>query len=740
MPRSPLTRTAVFIMIGTAAASATVAAPAPGPGPGPGGSSDDALTEVVVTAERTTENLQKVPIAASVQTGAELEIHNIKDVSGLQFDTPGLSVTTGSANITFVNIRGVGYSANGPALSAGVANYRDGLFVSQAPFLIDPYYDVQQVEVLRGPQGTLSGQNSTGGAILVSSRNPSLEKTDAYLTVQYGSYQDKQVEGAANMPIGDHYAARVAFNVEGRDSFFTNEGGGNVATVSHPGNLLRENIRISLLAEPFESVEALLKLEHNLQNSDGQPMKPIPGSYWSPYSPANPYTINYNILAGQNDVTTDRANLQVTWHFSPKFDFRSQTGYQSSQMQIADDEDATAQNGQYSTQDIVDHLFTQEFNLLSTGSGPLQGVLGTYFLNDTLPSKLNTTSFVGFLAGPPFNGLSTVGNLVNKETSEAVFGQATLNMSSQLQLVAGLRYTHDRKSDFGALTLGPADIPYTGWYSRDAVTGKAALNWNVTDNDLLYVTASRGFKAGGINSATSLFSPEYVWNYEGGYKTNLFEQHLRAQIDAYFMNYSNFQISQQSPTGGPPVVINSAGARIKGLEAQLQARLAGWQVDMTAAYTHSEFRSTLVFNTNSLPFNNLIPSFLLPLPPNFIANNQVDIGGHPLDYAPKVTANLGVEYGFHLGGDRGVLTPRVQGSYVGSQWGEPYDTPGYDYLPSHTTLDLRLTYEPNDLWRIVLYGTNVTNQVYVIGKEFRFATEFYGPPSQYGIRVTRVFQ
>jgi iron complex outermembrane recepter protein len=648
-------------------------------------------------------------------------------------------VTTGSANITFVNIRGVGYSANGPALSAGVANYRDGLFISQAPFLIDALYDVQQVEVLRGPQGTLSGQNSTGGAILVSTRNPTLDQISGYLTAQYGNYQDKLVEGALNLPINDRYGVRIAFNYEDRDSFFTNLGGGASAVVSHPGNLLREDVRLSLLAEPIDEVEVLLKLEHSLQNSDGQPMKPIPGSYYAPYAPTDPYTINFNVLSGQNDVTTDRANLQVTYHVLPTLDLKSQTGYQSSVMNIADDEDATPLNGQYSTQSIGDHLFTQEINAVTIGNGPVHGVVGAYFLYDTLPSNLNTVEYTGFLGGPPFNGFVLGGNLVNKETSEAVYAQGTWDMTSQLQLVAGARYTYDRKSDFGALSLGGMPVPYTGYYGKDATTGKVALNWNVTSNDLLYVQASRGFKAGGINSAASNFAPEFVWNYETGYKTTFLDGHMRSQVDAYYMDYNNFQISQTSPTGAPPIVVNSAGAIIKGFEGQLQAKFSGLQVDGTVAYTHSEFKPTEVFDTDAVPFNNLIPSFLLGLPPAFYAANQINLAGHPLDYAPKVTANLGAEYGFHLIGDHGVLTPRAQISYVGGQWGEPYDTPVYDFIPSHTTVDLRLTWEPDDLWRVALYGTNVANRAYIVGKEFRFATEFYGPPAQYGVRVTRSF-
>jgi len=707
----------------------------------PGASAEDeTLGEVVVTAERTSENLQKVSIAADVQTGADLETHNITDVSGLQFDTPGLSVTTGSANITFVNIRGVGYSASGPALSAGVANYRDGLFVSQAPFLIDTFYDVQQVEVLRGPQGTLSGQNSTGGEILVTSKNPTLDHAYGYVEAQYGNYQDSAVVAAVNLPANDWLGARLAVNYENRGSFFDNQGpGGGVPVVSHPGNLLRENVRLSVLAEPIEPLEILLKLEHNLLQSDGQPMKPIPGSVYAPFTPANPYTINYNVLAGQDDVRTDRANLQVTWHIVPGIDFKSQSGYQTSELLIADDEDATNQNGQYSTQDVSDRQFTQEFNLLSTGDSAFKWVLGTYYFYDRLPSFINSFSFVGPLGGPPFDPFTLAVDTVNNEASAAVFGQTTLDVTSQLQLVTGLRYTEDRKWNSGNLFLGPAPVPYTGDYKKDALTGKAALNWSINDNNLVYVTASRGFKAGGINGGTSNFAPEYVWNYEGGFKTTTLNGHLRSQLDAYYMNYNNFQISQVNPTGGPPNIINSSGAAIKGIEAQVQALAGGLKVDGTAAYTHSEFKATNVFNTDSLPFNGLVPSFLLPLPPSFYASNQINIGGHPLDYAPKFTGNLGVEYGMHLGAIPGLLTPRAQISYVGSQWGEPYDTPVYDYLPSHATLDLRLTYEPDSLWRIALYGTNVTKQVYLVGKEFRFATEFYGAPLQYGIRVSRSF-
>ena len=267
----------------TASILAAVAAGQPAHGQSSKSTTSGGLQEIIVTAERRSENLQTTPIAMSALSGNDIAQQGVRDQTYLQFATPALSMTQVGFTEN-VNIRGIGINLQSPVVVSGVALYRDGLFYPGNIMADEPYYDVKDVEVLRGPQGTFVGQNSTGGALLITSNSPSFDGDHANFEMQTGNYEDIQFRGAINFPLNDVWAARVAFNHESRNSFFNDVH----SRLIQPGKVDQSNLRFSLLFKPSESFSALWKSEYNTNSTDGYAQRPIPGTAYAALAPANP--------------------------------------------------------------------------------------------------------------------------------------------------------------------------------------------------------------------------------------------------------------------------------------------------------------------------------------------------------------------------------------------------------------------------------------------------------------------
>ena len=242
------------------------------------------VAEVVVTAERRTVNLQKAPVAATVLTGADLVKKGVVGVDQLQFISPDLTVTDiGQGNL--FNIRGIGRSNADSNVQSGVVTYRDGVATFPGYLQSEPYYDIANVEILRGPQGTFAGQNATGGAIFITEANPSLSGGyHGYLQGQYGNYNDVGVQGAVNIPISDTLALRVAGNTEYRNSYYSVSG----LHTGDPGKLAENAARVSLLWQPTAHFTLTLKADVTDVSTSGYPAPPRPKT--SSTSPTTPTT------------------------------------------------------------------------------------------------------------------------------------------------------------------------------------------------------------------------------------------------------------------------------------------------------------------------------------------------------------------------------------------------------------------------------------------------------------------
>ena len=462
---------------------------------------EDTLQEVVITAERRAESLNQMPVAGDALSTSDIERRNVMQIDDLQNQTPSLSIKTSAQN-RFVTIRGVGLNATTATIQTGVATHVDGLALWGAAIALgNPFYDLERVEVLRGPQGTFAGQNSTGGAVFIVSRSPALGVNNFNFAQTIGNYGWSDTEGAGNFALTEHSAARIAAKVERRDSFWKNVGAKDVmfgfttadprTVTDHPGDLNDQSVRLKYLWAPSDALSVQLEHERYKLRTDGTARSPIynfAGSgtaataaiaqQYANEIKANtdPYTIAYN-SPSRFDTDLDRSSIEVKWQMTPGLSLRSLTGIQHFLQVRVEDNDATihpimqlwyqqgganaatpamsrgaaisplTETGSWSDPTIgTNRTLSQEFNLLSTTDSPLQWAVGAFY------EKQNNKQggYTSILESPGTNReQTTVANNVSVQDNGAVFGQLTWRTGA-LETTLGLRWNRDTSTNPGS--------------------------------------------------------------------------------------------------------------------------------------------------------------------------------------------------------------------------------------------------------------------------------------------------
>lgn len=732
----------------TWAQQAATASPAASQQTGP-----EQLQEVVVTAERRTENLQTTPIAATVLDSDELVQKAVLGIQDLQTAAPSLSITPAGLSQN-VNIRGIGLDSGSPSVVPGVALYRDGLW--QPPIVTtDSFYDIGSVQVLRGPQGTFVGENSTGGAVIINSRDPDFEGLHGNVEAFGGNYSDWGLQGAVNLPISDTWAARVASYVESRDSFYSDIGSQLTPSpelFNHPGSLDEKNVRLGLRGKPSSDLDILFKVEVNDKSTGGYAYRPVPGTEYASFANPDPWTLDYDHYT-LNDELGVRASLKIDWNIADSgIVLRSITGDQFMRVHNVEDTDGTTSTlpgppELSTTQAIIERPESQEFNLISPNTGRLQWVVGSFYLHDIREIALNLQSQAVPQNVYPF--------FTQYLQTAAAFGQVSYEIVPRVKLQVGMRYTHDWNEvpRGGSVTIDfPAPPPLvlnsSGIETDSATTGKVALDWTVNDSNFLYVFAAKGFKAGGFNAGSATtpqtnFAPEVVWDYELGWKAEYLQHHLRTSLDAFWDNYTNLQVGALNPNTGQASLINTGKSTIKGVESELHGQFGGLNVDAGGAYVNSRLGAITLVNTELLPPGAMGPQCTgAALPPTCTYYNQytVSLSGDQNPFSPEWTFNAGLQYAIPAGPES-MLTPRINYSYVGSQWTTLFERYPTDHMPGFGLWSATVTYGWKE-WSIQAYGLNLANRLYVAG-QFAPGTnpdnEFFGNPRQFGLRVSRSF-
>jgi len=675
------------------------------------------LQQVTVTATKMGEtSLQSTPLAITAYTAEDLADHAIQNVSGIAANTPGLQLTDLSG-YSQLFIRGVGsntvYVGSDPSSTINI----DGVYQARPLTFTTDFLDVDRIEVLQGPQGTLYGRNSVGGTVNIISRAPSATPTGE-AQLQGGNYGLFAAQAYVSGPLTDSgILGSLAVSRLTHDFYLDNVStGGGLENADHyavRGQLLLPfGSQTTLLLRGFYAYAAdAFGGDPKLLQPDGVPLDDsVLGDY---------FKVSLNRPA-YSTLKQYGFNGELTFHASDMLTLKSLTAYQAFRDSLGLDADSSSLDILYTTQTpIRQHQFSEELNATGTWDA-LTYVGGAYYFTENDAEPL-------YLALPGF-GISDVniGKVVDE--SEALYGQVEWHFTPQLSAIAGLRYTHERK-DFdqsnmyhGSASLDPAvDVaapvlpvppPFAISTSRtdSAWTPKFGFNYRPQEELLAYASITKGFKSGGFDFgsptaayATQGYTPESLWAYELGLKSDWFEHRLRVNTDVFLYHYTDMQVEVFVPPANA-ITENAATARIEGVELQLEARpLRPLDLSATVAYLHARY--------TSFP-NAYVTGF-----------GTFDASGKALNFAPDWTATLSGTYNFDLLGaghgsefvgvdyhlqSRAFFTPANDG--VGGVSNYAQEQGDYQLLGA------RAGWANSDgRWNVAVIGLNLTNRQYVTG-------------------------
>jgi iron complex outermembrane receptor protein len=671
---------------------------------------DDAI---VVTARRREERLQDVPQSVTSIAGETLSASGISSTQNLSQVVPALNFSSQGA-VGLPSIRGVGTTNAFNGDESNVSMYIDGVYQPDAFASVFALPSVERVEVLKGPQGTLFGRNSTGGSINITMRRPQ-ETTLVEGTAGYGNFDRRTASfyGTTGLATGVAIDATVAYDAD--DGYVR-----DILRNDDIGRRKSFSVRSKLLAEFDPSTRLILGGAYGYEfNTSGVSSQSINGNTVAraqvpplPY-PTKPY--------------------ETTLSFEPINRFRSYSGF----VRLEGDYDAMSLSSQTSrTYTEYDALVDGDYTPLLLSTSDVHTVTKTwqqeFLASSPAGSRIKWLfGLFGYHASsgysPRIANFTAITNVAMTTDSIAPFGEITVPLGERFSLTGGLRYTWERKKFVGQLNNGPIRVGSESW---SELTPRAIAQYSVPDIVNLYASYSKGFKSGVYNTvvvpATPLpVDPETLDAFEIGAKT-LARGPWRAEVSAYLYNYKDVQVSVYQPPSSS-VLLNAAAARIYGFEASVAGRIAGgFSTSAFVAYTHARYRD----------FTNAI--ITEPLPTG--GNRQifgVDVSGNPTVRTPKWTMGLTLSY------DAELLGGRIQPSVTA------YHNSGFSFEFSnrlrqsdYTTLSANLTWvAPGDRYKVTLWGTNLTDELYAItGSATTFGdSKAYAAPRAYGIRLGFAF-
>ncbi len=481
------------------------------------GTSED--TAIIVTAQRRSENLMKTPIAASVLSGDQLEHKGVLNVDALQFAMPSVVVNNFGQGNDF-NVRGIGKAEHNTQTTTGVITYRDGVPTFPGYVTQEPYYDINNIQVLRGPQGTIVGQNATGGAVFVNTNDPVIGgDAHGYVQAQFGNYTDLGAQGAVNLPVSDSFAARLALFGERRDGFYHITGPGGAPYTGNNGDLRMLAGRLSLLWKPADGLSILSKTDLGYLDMGAYPASPFSNTFkFLPYGSSTPnpnYSDLFDITANAPQEARDkfiRSVLKIDYQFDGGLKLRSISSYQKANTKYRADLDGTSSPAGTTNSTFFDSVderqLTQEFNLISPDNRRFTWLLGVFGVWNKYFFK-EPYQFVIDVAYP-FNLPAAQYKLqgTNPTRSLALFGQVGFNITDTVKIEAGGRYTASRSTNH-------VDVLQYGTYLRDDQTTKSdnfsykvSLGWDASPHHYLYGFVATGFRPGGLNVPVGLGLPD----------------------------------------------------------------------------------------------------------------------------------------------------------------------------------------------------------------------------------------
>jgi iron complex outermembrane receptor protein len=673
--------------------------------------SDSGLEEIVVTASRRSEALSRAPLAVSAVTQEGLDRAGVTDVARLSTVVPSLQIGTAGQS-TVLSVRGISTGNVTELGNAPVAFYVDGIYFPRPTALSRVLYDVERVEVLRGPQGTLFGRNATAGAVNVITARPR-DTFEAGADVAFGNYGSAAARGFINVPVTDRFFLRGSFTQERNDGY-------QDTTPSVPQNYYRTDVLGLRLSSLWELTDAL-SWQGSVNYVHDEGAQPL----WAPIAPSDGYG-NWERPAQRPGI-----NDKDVIDFRSRLDLRLSDDWTLAYLAGYSQEDSF---NQYSFGSLpnafrywLDYTSYSHEVTASYESDRLKGVLGLYIFREDPNGILAATSAVSDT------------HYVFPETSQesqAAFGQLTYSVTDDLRLTGGLRYSEDRADliteplyscPVFAAPGSPActfvtDIGGTSgdWSSTD---WKIVADYDLTENTLIYASVGTGYKAGGLAAVGApIFGPEYVTNYELGLKGRVLNGRLSFAATAFFMDYTDQQVSVVRPINGTDqlVTINAAASSISGLEFE-----ASWlatsrdRFDLYVALLDAEYDD----------FTGAIDPFVS-------TTQQLDLTGNRLPRSPEISARFSYAHTFDLE-DGASLTPQISVYAQSESYLREFNRPE-DRQEAYAKIDGTLRYESDsNNWFAEAFVYNAGD---VEIRNFERITAgtllgTYAPPRTYGMRL-----
>ncbi len=553
------------------------------------------LEEVIVTAQRREQSLQEVPIAISAFSGAKLAQLQADNLDSLQGAVPNLNLVQGRGSNSSVNafIRGVGQPDALQSFDPAVGLYLDDVYLSRIQGGLFKIYDIERIEVLRGPQGTLYGKNTPGGAIRLITRTPG-QDFEAQAGLLVGNYDRVQAKAYLSGPLSDNFALGFSVLYDKRDGFVTDPIDGrdyndeDTLVARLKGNWdASDSVNVVFSADyTKEDVELTLgRAEDALVSVDlatGLVLRQLP-----PSGDWNFLTSTSMTDAGGQQTDHWGMNMTINWDINDQLDFRSITAYRDLETASFIDIDASTLELGDVFVGLDQNQFSQEFQLLGNNGSNINWVVGLYYLNEQVPSdQIAFADDFLLFGGVPISFTRTITDDLETK-SYAAFGQVDWMFAENWNLGVGIRYTKEDKDYFRTTStfsniLGNADpaFEFTDSDSWKDWTPTFTLDYNLNDDVRFYGRIANGFKSGGFNGRAnspadvSTFDPETVWTYEIGAKTVVADGRLRANYALFYSQYDDFQarVSTVDPDDIANFrfpVLNAAKLDIKGAEVEM---------------------------------------------------------------------------------------------------------------------------------------------------------------------------
>ncbi len=701
--------------------------------------SNSAIEEVLVTAQRRVTDAQTTAVAVTALSSQDLEAKSIDDVEDLGLLTPSMHVSLfqGEAQIY---IRGIGYSGIIGGSDSSTALHQDGVYLSRSSAAVPAFFDVDRVEVVRGPQGTLYGRNATGGSLNVITKGAT-DEFSAETSMLVGDYSRYQVFGAVSGPIGDgRVRYRLAAQMEDQEGFTDLiRPDGSTLDVEDTSEWM---LRGTLEFDASENVSVTLKGDY--YEADDR------NSVWLFFNPGtgtNPFFRQYlqdrggelptNPLDRRQDSDLTHFNTPIIYGATARVDwqlgdytFTSLTGYKHTRPKNRNDLDATGAFGVDQLREEDHDQFSQEFQLSSPEGERFEWIVGFYYFEEE--NQVRNEYFLPFIDEQfelPSNDVCCLLQLngFSETQAFAMFGEGTYRLTDTLDLVLGMRYSDESRDGNNAVRLLDFPTPVLDNVAQfdeasfDDFTPKVGLNYQVNEQVFLYGSVSQGFKAGGFNIGSyqnTPFDPEQITAYELGLKTDLADNRVRLNAAAFYYDYEDYQF--QDVENNNTVIRNAAEADITGLEIEGIASLGGgFNLDFGVTWLDAEFSNFMAID---------------PKAPQL---GVQDLDGNQMPRAPELKLALGLQYAMRAGA--GELIWRADYAWQDDVYFSAFNVPQL-FQQSYGWAKARVTWiADSGKWRISAFADNLTDEQVISNATFNgdiidsTVTGNMAPPRTFGI-------